>query len=226
MASTVYRRRQEEVEREADIARQRAAEARLPPGVRRQMQAAQPQQEQQQQSGMSISPSNLMNMSEGLFGNSGSTAGLDAWTGIGPGASSGGLMGSGSGNAALNAWTGVGPGASSAGGGGLGSSMAAAGPWAALAAAIALNENYQGNIGNREGEAFPLEYGLTGRAFYKDAPGWGDKADDIIPGLGSGVRIAGGMSSPVDLFRGDTYKDLFKELKSGGVIGGLLRGLF
>jgi hypothetical protein len=225
MASTVYRKRQEEVEREVEASRQRAAEARLPPGTRMQMAAMPQKQEQQQQSGMSMNPSTLMDM-QGMFGNSAPNAALDAWTGIGP---SGGLMGSGSGNAALNAWTGVGPGASgasSAGGSGFGSGMAAAGPWAALAAAIALNENYQGNIGNREGESFPLEYGLTGRAFYKDKEVWGDKADDIIPGLGSGVRIAGGMSSPVDLFRGDTYKDLFKELKSGGMLGGILKGLF
>lgn len=110
--------------------------------------------------------------------------------------------------------------------GGLGSSLASAGPWAALAAAIALNENYQGNIGNRGGESFPLEYALTGRSLYKDAPGWGEKADDVVPGLGSGIRTAGLLSSPVDMFRGDTYSDLWDEVKSGGTLGGILKGIF
>lgn len=113
-----------------------------------------------------------------------------------------------------------------AGGGGFGSTVSAAGPWALLAAAILGQENYQQNIGNRDDEAFPYETAITGRALYKDAPGWGEKADDIIPGLGSPIRIAGLTSSPVDMFRGDTYKDLWKEAKGGGLLGGLFKGLF
>ena len=91
----------------------------------------------------------------------------------------------------------------------MGSALGAAGPWAALAAAILLNENYQSNIGNREGESFPFEYALTGRAFYKDKDVWRDKANDIIPGAGEGINIAGSLSSPFDLFRGDTWSGIF-----------------
>jgi hypothetical protein len=199
---------QEELEAQRREEERRRREAQLS------QQGLQTSSPAQQQSSMpSINPTQFMDM----FGGGGAASG------------------SGTGNAALNAWTGVGPGASSAGGaasggasGGSGmmSGLASAGPWAALAAAIALNENYQGNIGNREGESFPLEYGITGRAFYKDKDVWGDKADDIIPGLGSGVRIAGGMSSPVDMFRADTWKDVGKELASGGVLGGLIKKLF
>jgi len=98
-------------------------------------------------------------------------------------------------------------------------------PAAVVAAAVA-NENYQGNIGNRDGEGFTGEYGLTGRAFYKDAPGWGEKADEVLPGLGSGVRIAGNLSSPVDLFRGETYKNLWDDLKNGGTVGSIFKELF
>lgn len=124
--------------------------------------------------------------------------------------------GSGSGISGLFGGGGFGGATGAAGSGsGLGSAAASAGPWAALAAAIALNENYQGNIGNRDGESFPLEYALTGRSLYKDAPGWGEKADEILPGLGSRIRTLGLVSSPVDKFRGDTYKDLWDEAKSG-----------
>lgn len=117
-------------------------------------------------------------------------------------------------------------GGGSAAGGGTSSALASAGPWAALAAAIALNENYQGNIGNRDDESFTGETALTGRALYKDAPGWGEKADDILPGLGSGIRSAGALSSPYDLVAGDGLSDFWDEAKRGGTIGSIFRELF
>ena len=115
-----------------------------------------------------------------------------------------------------------------AGGGssGAGSTLASAGPWAALAAAIALNENYQGNIGNRDGESFPLEYALRGDAFAKDAPGWAEKANDILPGSGGGIETAGLLSKPWAVADGDTYKGVWDHVKGGGTLGGILKGLF
>lgn len=117
---------------------------------------------------------------------------------------------------------------SSAGGASSGwmSGLGSAGPWAALAAAIIANENYQGNIGNRDDENFTGEYALTGRSAFMDKDVWGDKADDIIPGLGSGIRIAGGMSSPIDMLEGDTWSDIWDELKSGGMLGGMIKEWF
>lgn len=177
-----------------------------------------PQQQQQSGGAMGgMDPSGLLSMFggggetpfSGAFGKKSAFGGESGFGSLFGEGGFGGLFGGGSSAAG-------GGGAAGAGGGSsFGGAAASAGPWAALAAAIALNENYQGNIGNRDGESFPLEYGLTGRAFYKDAPGWGEKADDIIPGAGSGIRTAGLLSSPVDLFRGDTYKGLWDEAKSG-----------
>jgi hypothetical protein len=136
----------------------------------------------------------------------------------------------GGGNAALDAWTGIGPGGGSGASGASGSSGMMSGllsnPFTWIAAAIAGNELYQNNTGNRKGESFPLEYAITGRSAFKDKDVWGKKADSVIPGLGSGLRIAGGMSSPYDMLKGDTWKDIGKELKSGGVLGGLLKKVF
>jgi hypothetical protein len=193
-----------------------------------------PQQQQQSGGAMGgMDPSGLLNMFGGggetpfsgafgkksgsgsLFGEggSGSLFGEGGFSSLFGGGSSaagggGGAAAGAGGGAAGGGAAGAGGGSSAAGG------LAAAWP-AAIVAAIVGNELYQNNTGNRDGESFPLEYGLTGRAFYKDAPGWGEKADDIIPGLGSGIRTAGLLSSPVDLFRGDTYKGLWDEAKSG-----------
>ena len=157
----------------------------------------------------------------GIFGSAGSTAGAGA---LGGGVASGSTLGS----SFASPWafggqaaSGFGAGAGSSSAGGLGG-LAGAGWPALLVAGIALNENYQNNIGNRDGESFPLEYALSGRALYKDAPGWADKADSAIPGLGDGIRVAGLTSSPIDLFRGETYSDLWDVAKGGGLIGSLL----
>jgi len=161
--------------------------------------------------------------SQSPFGGGGSPPiGLIQQFAGGEGGGIGGLFGGG-GSSATGAAGAEGAGAAAGGGEG---ALAAAGPWAALAAIIALNENYQGNIGNRDDEKFPLEYGLTGRGAYKDAPGWAEKADEQVEGLGSGIRIAGNLSSPVDLFRGETYSNLWDDLKRGGTVGSVLKGLF
>lgn len=192
----------------------------------------QQQRQQQQQSGRmpQINPMQFINQGGqggGLFGGGAAmtptataqasgTVGAHAAPYAGAGSSAAGGYGGGF-------FSGMfGGGASGAGGA---SSLMSFWPAAVVAAAIA-NENYQGNIGNRDNEAFTGEYALTGRAFNKDAKGWGDKADGVLPGLGSGVRIAGNLSSPVDLFRGDTYRDLWKDLKNGGTVGSVLKELF
>lgn len=237
MTETERRRLMEEQQRlnEALMAAARAREQAE--RARAQQQAFQPQS--QQQGGMN--PLGMLNMMEGgqgggggllsgLFG--GSAPGMQTVSGLPSMAMGEGAMalpeGMGLGYSPFGA-TSAASGAGASGGGllggssgGLGSSIMGAGPWAALAAGILLNENYQGNIGNREGESFPMEYGLTGRALYKDAPGWGEKADEIIPGWGDDIRLAGALSSPVDLFRGDTWSTVWDSLKSGGPLGGLL----
>lgn len=177
-------------------------------------------QEQQSNQMPSMSPMQYMEMMGG---------GAPAGGGM-PGFSAAGAEGASSAGG-LPAWNAAGfeglggSAGGSSGGGGMMSGLLA-NPYTWIAAAIAGNELYQNNTGNREGESFPLEYAITGRAAYKDKDVWGDKADSIIPGLGSGIRIAGGMSSPADLLRGDTWSDIGDELKSGGVLGNFLKGIF
>lgn len=126
------------------------------------------------------------------------------------------------------AWGSVG-GASSggaAGGGGATGGLAAAGPWAALAAAVIGHNEWADRKGLRDGESFKGEFGLTGRALYKDKDYYAERADKIIPGLGDSVNIGGSLSSPADMFRGETWKGAAKSALKGGVVGGLLRKIF
>lgn len=144
-----------------------------------------------------------------------SAAGAGSAGGTASGATAGGTAG---GSAA--------GGAAGSAGGGLSSGLAAAGPWAALAAAIVGHNEWAERKGLRDGENFKFEYGLTGRALYKDKDWYAERADKVVPGLGDDINIAGSMSSPVDLFRGDTWKGIGKSLAKGGVVGGLVKKLF
>ncbi len=119
----------------------------------------------------------------------------------------------------------AGAGASSAGASSSGG-LAAAGPWAALAAAVIGHNEWAERKGLRDGESFKGEYGLTGRALYKDKDWYAERADKIVPGLGSDINLGASFSSPADLFRGDTWKGAAKSALKGGVIGGLLKKIF
>jgi hypothetical protein len=154
----------------------------------------------------------------GLFSSDAGSTGVTAGTSA---AHTGGAMGADSGGM----FSGLFGGGGSSAGGGAGYSLASFWP-AAVVAAIVGNEKYQENTGNRKGEMFPGEQALEGRAFFKDAPVWGDKADSVIPGLGSDIRIAGDLGSPFDLLHGSTYSDLWNNLKSGGILGGLFKSIF
>lgn len=191
--------------------------------AQRQMQLTlmmQPKQQQQQQSGGPMGGMNPMSMMQGQSGGGNGIGGLFGG-GMTPTASA-----QASGTVGAHAAPYAGSGASGAGGGGSMMGGLAANPYAWIAAAVLANEKYQNNTNNRKSEAFPLEWGLEGRAFYKDAPKWGAKADKVIPGMGSDIGIAGDLSSPADMFRGSTYSDLWKNAKKGGILGGLVRKIF
>lgn len=123
----------------------------------------------------------------------------------------------------------AGGGSSSAGSSSAGASsggLAAAGPWAALAAAVVGHNEWADRKGLRDGESFKGEYGLTGRALYKDKDWYAERADKIVPGLGSDINVGASFSSPADLFRGDTWKGAAKSALKGGIVGGLLKKIF
>ncbi|MEG3806638.1 hypothetical protein DBT53_002530, partial [Aerococcus mictus] len=151
------------------------------------------------------------------FMNSGASA-----PGLG-GAASGATSGTGAAGSSV-AHTGSAMGASGGSGAGGGSAYGPASFWpAAGGAAVIGHEKYQNNTGNRKSEAFPLEWGLEGRALYKDKDVWAKKADKVLPGWGDDINIAGSLSSPADMFRSSTWSGLFKSLKSGGLLGGLVK---
>jgi hypothetical protein len=117
-------------------------------------------------------------------------------------------------------------GGSAASGGSSAFSAIVSNPYAWIAAAIAGNELYQNNTGNRDDEKFPLQHAITGRSFYKDKDVWGDKADSVVPGLGEGIRLAGASSSPYDLIAEDGLSEMWDSLKKGGTIGSVFREIF
>ena len=149
----------------------------------------------------------------GQFGNSFGSGSSAAAGGGGAASASGGASAGGSA---------AGGGASSAGGA---SSLLSFWPAAAVAAVVG-NEMYQNNTGNRDDEKFPLEYGITGRALFKDGPVWAEKADSVFDGWGDDIRIAANTSSPLDMFDKDTWKDTFDAAKRGGTLGGIIRKIF
>lgn len=146
-----------------------------------------------------------------------------------------GLSGSGSGAAASTSGTAAGSGstgaatgsgAAASGGSGAGSTIAAAGPWALLAGAIIGHNEWAKHKGLRDGEKFYGEYGLTGRALYKDKDYYREQLNDFIPGSGEDANIIGSLSSPADLFRSKTWDDIGSSLKQGGSVGALLKKIF
>ncbi|MNL10838.1 hypothetical protein D3C87_1316520 [compost metagenome] len=223
------RQRREQAERDAEIQRQQEAT--------RQQIASNAQSSQQQfglgngiNNGMSgvRNGKNIANM----FGTTGS--GITASSGFTQG---GTLVGEGAVQGMSGTWGSVaGGGAASSGGAAAGgaaggssgamSGLAAAGPWAALAAAVIGHNEWADRKGLRDGESFKGEYGLTGRALYKDKDYYAERADKIIPGLGDSVNIGGSLSSPADMFRGETWKGIGKSALKGGVVGGLLKKIF
>lgn len=139
----------------------------------------------------------------------------------------GGASSGGGGNAALDAWTGMGPsGGASSGGASSGSSLASFGPWAALAAAIVGNEANATHEGRRQNDSFFMEEALKGRALYEDKDHLREQGNKIIPGLGEDINIAGNLSSPLDMFDGDTWQSAWDSAKKGGMLGGIFRSIF
>lgn len=129
------------------------------------------------------------------------------------GASAGGAEAAAGGSAA----GGGGAGASS----GAGSALAAAGPWAAMAAAIGVHHMWAKNKGMHDNQD-----ALLGRAFYKDADWYQPRLNEKVDGLGDEAKLASLGSSPVDLFRADTWKSAAKLAAKGGIIGSALKKLF
>ena len=83
-------------------------------------------------------------------------------------------------------------------GGGFGSAAASAGPWAALAAAVAYNEDRQREYGNRaESRTERAQDMVTGKALGRDAERYGDK----VGGAGGrSVEWMGDMGHPEGIF--------------------------
>lgn len=175
------------------------------------MMLSQPKQ-QQQQSGGPMGGMNPMSMMGGQGG-------------------MGSMFGGGSAGAASGG--GSAAGAAGASGGSAGGSAAASGasslmsfwPAAVVAAAVG-NELNAKHEGRRDSDAFTGESALTGRAMYKDADHLTEQGNKIFDGLGDGWGLAANMSSPLDLFRGDTWSDAWDHAKRGGVLGGLVRKIF
>lgn len=89
-------------------------------------------------------------------------------------------------------------GAGGGGGGGGGEALSSAGPWAALAAAIAYNEDRQRSAGNRpDSRGERLQDGLTGKSLERDMDRYGDK----IGGVGGNMlKVGGKMGHPEGVF--------------------------
>ncbi|MBU9386653.1 hypothetical protein [Burkholderia multivorans] len=105
--------------------------------------------------------------------------------------------------------------------GGMGNAVAAGGPWAALAAAITAHHLWAKDKGMHTNED-----AILGRALYKDADWYQPRLNDKIGGLGDEVKLASLGSSPIDLFKGDTWSKAAKLGLSGGILGSLLKKIF
>lgn len=130
---------------------------------------------------------------------------------MGGGAGAGGAAGGGAG-----AGTSAGAGGSSAGG-----AMAGAAPWVGLAAAIGSHHMWAKNKGMHDNQD-----ALLGRALYKDADWYQPRFNDKVDGWGDEVKLASLGSSPVDLFKANTWSDAAEQAAKGGILGAALKKLF
>lgn len=128
------------------------------------------------------------------------------------------MMGGGGAGAgtAGGASTGAGGGASGAGG-----AMAGAAPWVGLAAAIGSHHMWAKNKGMHDNQD-----GLLGRALYKDADWYQPRLNDRVDGWGDEVKLASLGSSPIDLFKANTWSDAAEHAAKGGILGAAIKKLF
>lgn len=147
--------------------------------------------------------------------------------GIDPSMMSSMMGGGGAGSAgAAEGGIAVGGGGASAGGAGAsGGSAGASGmmsfwPAAVVAAVVGHNE------WAKKKDLHTDKDGLAGRALIKDSVYYQEKGNEKLDGLGDEWRLAAQGSSPVDLFKGDTWKTAASLAAKGGIVGKALKKIF
>ncbi len=182
--------------------------------------------------GSAISPQTAGSLANGLKGFMGGGAGAGSTAGgwefsaapyMGGGTAAGGTAagvggGAGGGTAAA-------AGGSAAGGGG-GSALMAAGPWAALAAAIAINEEDSRKKGLRaEDHGERAKDMISGKVMTQDIDGkWGPMFDKWTGGKASDYGFVGDMSAGSKIASGrisSGFKDLYKNGTTGKIVNAL-----
>lgn len=161
--------------------------------------------------GGGMDPSTMMQMFSSQGG-----AGGGAGAGAGAGAAGGAEAGAGAGAGAAGGAGGAG----AAGGAGGGSFMAGGGPFV-IAAAVAAHHMWAKNKGMHDDKD-----GIMGRALYKDADWYQPRANSKVDGMGDEIKLASLGSSPVDLFRKDTWTEAANLAAKGGILGKALKKLF
>jgi len=139
-----------------------------------------------------------------------------------------GMMGGGASSPAAGGITGGGAGAAGAGAGGAGASGGSAGasglasfwPAAVVAAIVGHNE------WAKKKDLHTDKDGIAGRALIKDSVYYQEKGNEKLDGLGDEWRLAAQGSSPVDLFKGDTWKTAASLAAKGGIVGKALKKIF
>lgn len=101
-----------------------------------------------------------------------------------------------------------------------------ANPYAWIAALAIGNELNADHEGRRDMDSFTGESAITGRSFYRDRDHMREQGNKIFDGWGDDIGIAANFSSPIDLFRGDTWSDAWDSAKRGGTLGGIIRKIF